>query len=217
MTTTLTTISNKILSFLGKTSSFPGFYDSTKVTSAVNTAMNYVAVNMFIAGQGWLTGYTYADTTAPVDTVAIPTGVALIREARYLVGEIYIPLIYDDQSDAVSYVNSGVQQASAGRYRLLGNNFIFDPPLADGGTAYLQIESVSYPTALASGGDALDQQFDAALQEYIVFKAASVLAGSLEKDVRTWGQEETEWYEIMKTIVARRTMRSVAIRDFDCD
>ncbi len=214
MATTLTQMSDLILDQLNKSSSYPGFYTPTKVTNAINEALAFIAVNMFVAGDGWLTGYSYLTTVTGDTTAAIPVTVALIREIRYKVGDIYLPMTYDDQSGDASYVGSGVQQSRGYRYRLMGNSIVFDPPLGEGGTNSLQIEGVSYPTALSSGSDPINQQFDTACMMYCKYKACSIMAGGLEKEARTWSQEEDQWYDLMMTIVTRRNLKSTTLREF---
>lgn len=208
-------LKDRVIRFLNKTSNFPGFYDDDKLNDAVQEAADYVATHMFIGGEGWLVSIDAHNTTAGQSIHALSSDVALIREVRYKIGDIFVPLTYNDRTDQASYDStSGVRQF-ANQYKLVGNNIVFDPPLAEGGTGYLQIESLKYPTAFTSDGSTLGDQFQRAFQWYMKYKTASILAGSIEKDVRTWGQEEAEWFNVMINLVNRRNMKFTRIREFE--
>jgi len=215
MTITRGEIKDRIWRFLNKTKDYPGFYTSDKLDDAIQEALEFISVEMFLAGEGWQTSQTYYDTTtvAARSTVAIPTTIALIREVRYKYGDIYVPLTYDDQDDSPSFVGSGDKQF-ASRWRMLGTNIVFDPPMSEGGVDYLQIEATSYPASLEDDDDVVNPQFDNAMINYLKYKCASILAGSIEKEIRTWGQEENEWYDKMVQVVTRRNLKSTRIKEF---
>lgn len=204
----------KVLRFLNKTPSLPGYYTEEKMNDAIQEALNYVAVEMFLAGEGWLQKYIYRDTQAGQTSIDIPGNVALIREVRYKVSDVYAALPYDDQEGGFSYIGTGVQQAFGYKYRILGRQIIFDPPLADGGERYLQIEADYYPSILLNDNEIIDPQFDAACCEFLKYKVASILSGSIEKEFIAWAKIEAEWEEKMKAVVTRRTLASTPIREF---
>lgn len=214
MATTLADMQNIILRFLNKTSSYPGFYDTAKLNDAINEAFDFVAAHMFTAGEGWLTTISYITTTTNMATTPLPTGLAMVRELRYKVGDTYQPMTNDQQIDAASYVGSGIQQQDGVRYRLVGKDIVFDPPLSDVGVDFLQVEGVYYPASLSAGADVVDAQFDNTMRNFVKYKACSIMAGGLEKDVRTWGDEEAQWYEKMQEIVTRRNLKSTPLREF---
>ena len=203
-----------VLRYLNKTSDYSGFYSEAKVNDAIQEALDYIAVKMFMNTEGWFTKYIYLDTEAGQVSKDLPGNVALIGEVRYKIGDVYMPLLYYPQIDDASYMGSSVEQAWGGRYRLLGRQIVFDPPMADGGERFLQIEATVYPTLLIDDSQEIDPQFDRAMLNYCKYKVCSVLAGSIEKDVRTWEQEENEWFEAMMQVVNRRTLKSVAITEF---
>lgn len=214
MTVTRATLRTKILRYLNKTSDYSGFYDTDKVSDAIEEALDYVAVNMFLAGEGWMTAVDYITTAAGDTSANFPTDSVMIREMRYKIGNVYVPLTYDDQTDSFYYgSDSGVEQIPC-RIRFIGRTFVFDPPLAEGGTDYLQVESVKYPTAMTADTDEIDPQFDRACLNFVKYKACSILAGSIEKEYRPWAQEEGEWFEAMRFIVSRRNMKSTRIKEF---
>jgi hypothetical protein len=204
----------QVLRFLNKSADNSGFYDEHKVNDAITEALNFISVEMFLAGEGWLTSYQYFDTESGQTTVDIPGNIALIREVRYKISDVYASLPYNDQSGGFSYVGTGVQQALGYCYRLLGRQILFDPPLSEGGERYLQVEAVSYPTMLLDDNEIIDPQFDAACCTFLKYKVASILSSSIEKDFIAWAKIEAEWEEKMKAVVTRRTLASTPIREF---
>lgn len=208
-------LKGKIWRYLGKTATQPGFYTSDKLDEAIDEALASIAVEMFMSGEGWLTSFQYFDTTDGQTEQDLTGNVGLIRQVRYLFGDSYMPLIYDDQDNRPTRVrSSGVVQV-AHRYRLMGNKIIFDPPLATGGTKYLQLEIVSYPKRLGSDGEILDSQFDVCAQEYLKYKVCSILAGSIEKTQITWSALEADWATRLTHVLSRRVLSSTGIKLFD--
>lgn len=212
-------LKGKIWRYLGKTATQPGFYTSEKVDEAIEEGLNYIAVEMFKAGEGWLTSYQYYDTVAGQAAVPLDGSVGLIRQARYMnVNGVYSPLTYFDNADSGSSPSStgdnGVTQW-ANTYRLLGNRLVFDPPLGEGGTNYLQLEVVSYPKRLQNDSQFIDSQFDVCALEFLKYKACSILAGSIEKTIITWADLEMKWEEKLLTVLNRRVMSSVRIKEFE--
>lgn len=203
-----------VLRYLNKTSDLSGFYAEAKVNDAIQEALDAIAIKMFMNTDGWFTKYIYLDTVGNQVSVDLPGNVALIGEVRYLIGDVYMPLMYDPQINDASYLGSSVEQAWGGRYRLLGRQIVFDPPMANGGERFLQIEATVYPALLLDDNQMIDSQFDRAMLNYCKYKVCSILAGSIEKNFRAWQQEESEWFAAMMAVVNRRTLKSVAITEF---
>lgn len=204
----------RILRFLNKSSDYSGFYSTEKVNDAIQEALDAIAVHMFMAGEGWMVKIAYLDTADGQVSVDMPSDLALIKDLRYKYGDVYLPLTYDDQSDANSYAEGTTKQAVAGRYKLIGSQIVFDPPLASGGSRYLQIEGVYYPAVLKNDLQIIDPQFDNAMFHYAKYKCASILSSSLEKMARPWAQEESEWWTLMQTVLNTRNKKSTRIKEF---
>ena len=207
-------IKGTVWRYLGKTSKQPGFYASDKVDEAIEEALTYISVEMFLAGEGWLTKYLFLDTVGGQTSVDLPGNVALVRQIRYKSGDTYYPLVYDDRSDAASFIGSGITQDIGYTYRLLGRQIVFDPPLGSGGERFLQIECVYFPEAVTSDNELIDAQFDAVAIQFLKYKVSSILAGSIEKTLITWQRLEDQWEDKLKSVLNRRVMSSVAIREF---
>ncbi len=207
-------LSGRVLRFLNKTPQLPGYYTPEKMNDAITEALNFIAVEMFLAGEGWLTKYIYLDTVAGQTSVDLPGNVALIREVRYRIADVYASIPYDDQEGGYSYIGTGVQQAFGFKYRLLGRQIIFDPPVSEGGERYLQIEATYYPNILLDDHELIDPQFDASCCEYLKYKVCSILASSLEKESISWAQQEDMWLEKMRAVTNRRILSSTPIREF---
>lgn len=204
----------RVLRFLNKTPDLPGYYTEAKVNDAIQQALNYITVTMFMAGEGWQTSYKYFDTQAGQTSITLPGDVALIREVRYRVADVYAPMGYNDLEGGFSYIGTGVQQAFSYWYRLLGRQVVFDPPLSEGGDKYLQLEVVSYPSNILDDNQIIDPQFDAACCEFLLYKVASILSASIEKEFIPWAKLEAEWEQKMTDVITRRTLSSTPIREF---
>lgn len=203
-----------VLRFLNKTSTRDGYYSQEKVNDAIQEALDLITVKMFMNTQGFFTKYIFLNTVGNQVALDLPGNIAMIGEVRYLIGDIYMPLLYDPQIGDASYIGSAVEQAWGGRYRLLGKQIVFDPPMANGGEKFLQIEGTFYPNILLDDSQEIDPQFDRAMLNFCKYKICSILAGSIEKDRRAWAQEEGEWFDAMMDVVNRRTLKSVAITEF---
>lgn len=208
-------LKGKIWRYLGKTATQPGFYTSEKLDEAIDEALASIAVEMFMAGEGWLTSFAYFDTTDGQSEVALTGNVGLIRQVRYMIGDTYVPLVYDDQENRPTRVRGTTVTQVAFKYRLMGNKLVFDPPLATGGTKYLQLEIVSYPKRLQDDSELIDAQFDVCAQEYLKYKVCSILAGSIEKSQITWAALEADWQMRLSHVLARRVLSSTPIKMFE--
>ncbi len=207
-------LKGRVWRYLNKTSALPGFYDDAKMNDTVDEALTYIAVTMFLAGEGWLTKYLYFDTVGGQVSLDLPGNVAMIRDCRYKVSDVWYSIPYDDQDGGFSYIGTGVQQAFAYRYRLLGKQIVFDPPLSMGGDRFLQLEVVYYPDQLVNDLQMIDPQFDNACREFMKYKMCSILGGSMEKESIPWAKEEAQWEQLMLSVVTRRNLRSTTIREY---
>jgi hypothetical protein len=207
-------LKGKVLRLLMKTAQYPGFYKDETINDAIDEAMDFVATEMFIADEGWQAKIMPFDTVAGQIKVDLPEGFAMIKEVRYLYADLYIPMVYDDGSKEVQYANdSGVRQW-AYSYRIVDNAIWFNPPMADGGTDYLQIEYMGYPKKMQSDSDFMESHFDNAMQHFMKYRVASILAASIEKFVVPWAGLEQDWFKKMRDIVVKRNMQATAIKEF---
>ncbi len=199
---------------LNKSPVTPGFYTADKVNSAVQEAIDLVAAEMFEADEGFLKKIDFVDIAANAVTIPIPSHMAMIEEVRYLVGNVYVPLMYDSQWQVPQWsITSGATQLPAS-YKVVDNKFYFSPALGVGGTDYLQIEYQCYPSILRSDSQKLDPQFDRTMIYYIIYRAASILASAMGQTNKSWQYEEALWRQKMVNIVAKRNSGTSYIKDF---
>ena len=207
-------LKGQILRLLMKTPQYPGFYQPETIDDAITEALDFVSAEMFLANEGWQTKIMYIDTQAGQLSVDIPEGAAMIQMIRYKFATYYQPMVYDDGSGATDYAaDSGVRPWGY-RYRIVDNAIYFNPPMAEGGEKYLQLEYMGYPKRLQSDADFLESHFDYSMQHFMKYKAASILAASLEKFVVPWGAQETQWYNKMMDIVVKRNLQATQIKEF---
>lgn len=207
-------VKGQILRVLQKDGSYQGFYTDEKLNDAIQDCIDYISVEMFMAGDGWLRKIVTLDSAPNSCTVDLPAFVSVIDEVRYLVGNSYIPLTYDDASlSSQSNPVSGVTQFPS-RYRIVDQKIYFNPAPGVGGKDFLQIEYCTYPQILVADGQLLPNEFDRCMVHFIKWRSASLLASSVGKYQKEWGEYESEWKERMVMIVNKRTKSPIFIRDF---
>lgn len=208
-------LKGKVLRLLMKTAEYPGPYTDDKINDALHEALDTVAAEMFLANEGWLTRKIYLDTAAGQICVDIPVSVAMIKEVRYLQGNAYVPLVYDDRPKAESYPADSAVRQFASSYKISDNTIYFDPPQSEGGARYLELEVMAFPTRLTEDSQLIDAQFHAGFLHFMKYKTASVLAASVEKFAVSWASHEQYWYEKTVAMIAKRNMQVTPIREFE--
>jgi hypothetical protein len=207
-------LKGQVLRFLNKTSQYRGFYDDDKINDAIQEALDFIAVEMFQANEGWQLKLAEFDTTAGQVTFEIPFSASMIKEVRYLYGNFYGVMAYDDaNSRSQVSIGSGERQFVSS-YRIVDNRMYFNPPLGEGGPKYLQIEYMTYPKTLMSDTDYLESHFDPCMTNFLKYRTATILSASLEKPIVPWAGIESSWYSKLVTVVNRRNMQSIPIRNF---
>ncbi len=207
-------IKGKVLRLLMKTPAYPGPYTDDTINDALTEAMDFVATEMFEANEGWLTKMRTYDTLPNQVTFPIPEGVAMIQMVRYLVGNVYMPLQYDDQSQQPQYADAGGAVQFPYSYKIVDNAIYFNPPLADGGPDFLQLEQMEYAKELQDDTDFMDGQFDKSMQHFIKYRTASILGAGLEKYSMPWAGLEADWYKKMTEVIIKRNRQATPIRMF---
>lgn len=207
-------LKGQVLRLLMKTAEYPGFYTDDKCNDAIQEAMDFVATEMFLAGEGWQDKMEYRTTAANQVTVDLPESWAMIKEVRYKFGDIYIPLMYDTQPRQVTADDNAGSVQFASSYKIVDNQFYFNPPLAEGGTDYLQIEFSDFPKVIQTDTDFLESHFNRCFTNFMKYRTASILAASIEKFVNPWQKIENDWYEKMLALTVERNKQSTAIREY---
>lgn len=204
----------KVLRLLNKTAGYQGFFDADKVNDALEDCMDFIATECFLAGEGWFNRITYLSNVSGQVSVDLPQGLALIGEVRYLVGNRYIPLMYDDATLAAQFATAAGMNQFPSRYRVVEGKLYFNPPPAEGGTNYIMVEHTTYPTRIMSDSQEIDPQFDMAMMHYAKWRAASQLAASIGKYQREWERYEDEWFGRMQLIINKKFKSPIYVREF---
>jgi hypothetical protein len=216
MSVTRGEISSAVLRVLQKDAGYSGFYTPEKIADAIQDSVDHIAVEMMMAGEGWLRRIEYLDTQPGSNIVPIPPHIGVIDEVRYLIGNRYIPLTFDDATMSAQFgSDAGVAQFPS-RYRIVDNNFYFNPVPAETGVGFLQLECACFPQRMVSDMTVLNPQFNVAMTHYIKWRSASMLANSVGKGVAEWKQYEIEWKSNMLSMVDKRNRTPVFIREFSC-
>lgn len=207
-------LKGQILRVLQKDGGYQGFFTDEKLNDAIQDCIDYISVEMFMAGDGWLRKIVTLDSQSGFATVDLPPFVSVIDEVRYLVGNRYIPLIYDDATLAAQFQKSSGMTQYPSRYRIVDQKIFFNPAPAEGGKDYVQIEYCTYPQILVADGQLLPGEFDRCMVHFIKWRSASLLASSVGKDMKEWRDYELEWKERMLMIVNKRTKSPIYFREF---
>lgn len=208
-------IKGRVLRMLLRTSANPGFYTDDLFNDSFQETLDFIASEMMLANEGWQTKISYVDTVAGQLTIPVPANCCMIQELRYKFGNLYVPFVYDDASKEIQYTeDSGVRQW-AYTYRIVDNQFYFNPPLAEGGPQFLMIESMNYPKILRDDADFLETHFDNGMQHYLKYRVATIMSQAVEKMVIPWAASESLWYGRIRDMILKRNMQSVPIKEFN--
>ena len=214
MAITLTDIQAEVLNILQKSPTYSGFYTADKVTRAVNESLAYVSARMMMEGNGWRQTIGYITTVANTASYALPTGCSIINAVRYLYNDIYVPMLYDDQSMNSQVAANTQLQLAPSRYRLVGNQLYFNPVPTFVGTNYVQIEYTTYPAKLTTGSDTLPEEIDQALYYYLVYRCADTLVAQTANAQPEWSLNTLQWYNAMESIISKRLRVFQVIGEF---
>jgi hypothetical protein len=210
-------LAGRILRLLNKSSKVPGVFTPEKIFDAIQEALDAVAMEMFIADQGWLTKMKYIDTVPNQVTVPIGPDMSMIKEVRYLFGDTYYVMTYDDGSGQ-SMINpqAGAATQMGSRYKIVDNQFYFNPLLAEGGPRYLQVEYMSFPKVASDDGEDLEPQFNNCMDHFMKYRAATILAVGFGKAAgnNEWTALEQFWYGKLLAMVNKRNLQPTTIREF---
>jgi hypothetical protein len=207
-------LKGQVLRFLNKTSQYRGFYDDDKINDAIQEALDFIAVEMFQAGEGWQTKILLLDTVAGQVTIDIPATISLIKEVRYRYGDIYGVMRYDDASGQSQTAQASGERQWVSTYRVVDNRLYFNPALSEGGPEYLQIEYMAYPKRLSGDMDYLEGHIDPCMTNFLKYQVSTILSASLEKNMVPWAGLQSQWYNKLLTVVGRRNMQPTPIRNF---
>lgn len=209
-------IEYEIYTRLQKSPAVPGFYTKAKVDSAVQESVDFVAAEQMLADEGFCHKLIPLNTVSGMVSLAVPQDVAMIIELRYLINNVYYPMTYDQQFGQLQWASSsGVVQQYPGSYRIIDNNFFFNPPLGVGGPGFAQLECMSYPRRFGKDGDMLPAQFDRAMFWFIVYRSCNILAGQVQQTIDDWQQNEQLWYGKTMQMINMRTRQVIPIREYD--
>lgn len=202
MPTTLGIMKGKILAILNKQSTYQGFFTNEKLNDAINDSMDWVYANMMFVGQGWTKEISYITTTSGVGSYAITADTVTIDVLRYLVGSTYQVIKYDDQSDDTYTTTETTGYPTS--WRLVGNSIVFNPPPTNAGTNFIQLEVSRYLADQTVDGNQLHAMLSKGLENYVKWRACSLLVSQVGKPNADWVKYENQWYGHLLELVSQR-------------
>lgn len=198
---------------LNKSAATKGFYTDARCNSAIQEAMDYVSTQMMIYDEGWNHKIDYIDVEANQLTIPVPPHMEMIQELRYLVGNVYTPMAYDAPWGAAQWAENSGATSLPSSYRIIDNQFYFNPPIGQGGTKYLQVEYCRFPMVLRDDAQQIDPQFNRAMINFVIYRAATILVNMYGMKGE-WGQTEKLWFDQMMTLLQKRNAQSKPITEF---
>lgn len=214
MTITRGELKGQILRILQKDGGYQGFYTDEKLNDAIQDCLDHINVEMFRAGYGWSQKIKYLNSQTGFPTVDLPPYINVIQEVRYLVGNRYLPLIYDDATLAAQFQPAAGLTQFPSRYRIVDQKIYFNPAPAQGGENYVQVEYHTYSQGLVGDVQNLPAEFDRAMTNYCKWRSASLLASSVGKGYKEWKEHELEWRQNAVDIINKRTKSPMFYREF---
>lgn len=213
MATTRGDLKAKVLTLLNKSASRKGFYTDAKMDQAIEECFDYIATEMFEAGDGWNNTLRVVPIQNGAVTVPVPTDIAFINQIRVLIGAVWWPIPYDERRDsALTTANYGGEVAPLS-YKLVNNMFYFNPTLLGG--SQLQIEGTTFPKRYTDDADVITSRFNPAMKWFLIYRCASILVRGMGDPDPDWQILENQWYEKMLTCVVKRVNAVKYIRYFD--
>lgn len=214
MTTTRGELKGQILRIVQKDGGYQGFYTDEKLNDAIQDCFDHIAIEMIRAGWGWVTKIEVMDNASGQVAVALKPYMTVIQEVRYKIANRFVPMTYDDATETSQFtVESGVVQWPT-RYRIVDGMLYFNPPPAEGGTGFIQVEYQTYPQALVGDTQNLPPEFDRCMVNYVKWRSASQLSASVGKAMPEWARSEGEWKQNMLDIVNKRIKAPIYYREF---
>jgi len=214
MAITLGELERDVLELLQKEPGHQGYYTEQKCRAALQDCFDFVSTMMFDAQYGgWLDKLQYLDTTDGQVTVDLPKDMAQLKVVRYKIEGNYIPLGYDKQEREMQTTEDSVDSGIPSRYRLVGNQIYFNPPIQDGGTNYLQLEFTAYPERFVSRLDKIGEAWNAAFRHFIKYRTATVLVSHKRDFNPPWAKLEQQWQFEVRKMISQRVITSGTIKE----
>lgn len=214
MSVTRASIKFEILTRLNKSAAYKGFYTDQKLNSVIQECLDYISTEMFLADEGWNHKIDFVDTTAGQVALPVLPHWAMIADVRYLLGDTYEPMTYDQAQTAAQVGPTSGLTNFPSTYRIVDNQLYFNPPIAVGGAKYLQVEYFAYPRRLQKDSDFLDSQFDRSMFWAIIYMSCAKLPGQMEQATQL-SADADGWMQRMRDIIAMRTRQSIPIQNFE--
>lgn len=209
---TLAEIKKSILLLVQKNPGYQGYFTDEKMNEHINEALDYISVDMFQTGEGWLREIRYLDWVSGSRVIEIPQDVGIINNVRWKQGDVFYPLRYDPadfSAQAVKGTGTGVPTV----YRIVQNKLFMNPEPSDSGTAQLELEFSRYPMRLVSESQEVMPDFDNSMLNYLKYYVANTLLPPSAQNQKFKDNEEM-WYKQMLKVVTLRNRVSKVIGDF---
>jgi len=208
-------IKEKSRTILNRSAAVKGYYTDERMDQAIEEAMDLIAVEMFLAGEGWQTKYrTYTIDDGQL-FLPIDPDITLINEVAVLVGDtVYVPMLYNELRGLTQAAPGAVSTIAPYTYQIVDNKIYFSTSIAGGGADFIRIKFTAYPDEIKNDSQPLPAHFDKAMQWLIIYRSATSAAQMAGKANTEWANTERLWYAKCIDVMNKRINQSRFIRDF---
>jgi hypothetical protein len=206
-------IKENILELVQKNPTYQGYFTDRKILNTVNEGMDYIAVEMFMTGEGWLREIRYLEWIAGSRVVPIPPDVAIINSVRWLQGDQYYPLKYDTADTTVQQKKDVGIVGDPISFRIVQNKIYLNPQPSTFGPVQLELEFSRYPTMIVSAQQNIQDDFDRIMCHWLKYYVANTLISASGK-TSPFTRNEGQFYEQMVKVITSRNRVKTVIGDF---
>ena len=214
--TTRLDLQTKIYNILQKSASAYGLLDPTKVSDAINDALDFTATMMNNVSSAWITKQVKLNIVALDPTITLPADCVMINFVKKLTfGTQYMPIIYDESAN----VTTGIEPMNTANYtptyRLSAGEMLLEPTPADALANGILLDYVSAPTALTADNSTVFLSMDyPVFMQFVKWRAASILWSTTHDQATSapWADTEMAWMQLVKRTIAKRILKPSLIQ-----
>lgn len=214
--TTRLDLQTRIYNILQKSASAYGLLDPTKVSDAINDALDFTATMMNNVSSAWITKNVKLNIVANTALITLPTDCVMINYVKKLqFGTQYVPMVYDESANCTTGIEAMNTANYTPTYRLSEGKMMLEPTPAEALTAGIMLDYVAAPTALTADNSTVFLAMDyPVFMQFVKWRAASILWSTTHDQAMSppWAESEGAWLQLVKRTIAKRILKPSLIQ-----
>jgi hypothetical protein len=214
--TTRLDIQTRVYNILQKSATAYGLLDPTKVSDAINDALDFTATMMNNVSSAWITKNVKLNIVAGVATITLPVDCVMINYVKKLnFGTQYIPLVYDESANVTTGIETMTTANYTPTYRLSEGKLMLEPGPTEALANGIMLDYVSAPTALTADNSTVFLGMDyPVFMQFVKWRAASILWSTTHDQAMSppWAESEGAWLQLVKRTIAKRILKPSLIQ-----